>query len=401
MLRKIMLAGMNVARLNFSHGTHEEHQHRIDQLKKVREELGLPVAILLDTKGPEVRTRRLEGEQVKLDEGKSIVLTVEDVPGTEERVSVTFAHLPNYLQKGNTILLDDGLIELVVQSVTTTEVHCTIITGGVLGNNKSINVPGVSIDMPFLSDKDRGDILFGIENDVDYVALSFVRSAQDVREARRYIQAQGNYSIELIAKIENTEGVKNINEIIRASEGVMVARGDMGVEIPFEELPNVQKSIISACCQLGKKVITATQMLDSMIHNPRPTRAEITDVANAIYDGTTAIMLSGETAIGSYPLRSVETMSRIAEETERHIDYESLQTSISAAMSVEVSTANAISNATCKVAQGLSASAILAVTLSGSSANAISKFRPATPIIAVTHAFDQNVPNNVYLDHVG
>ena len=388
MLRKMMLAGMNVARLNFSHGEYEDHKTKINRIKKLRAELDLPVAILLDTKGPEIRTGKLESGPVELVTGSEIVLTTEEILGNEKRVSVTYNNLPKNLAKGNTLMLDDGLIELMVKDISGTEITCEIITGETLKNSKSLNVPGVSIDMTYLSEKDKSDILFGIENDVDFVALSFVRSAQDVKDVRWFMQTQGSHNIDLIAKIENREGVNNIEEIIRVSDGIMIARGDMGVEIPFEELPHIQKDIIVSCVGAGKKVITATQMLESMQHHPRPTRAEITDVANAIYDGTSAIMLSGETASGGYPLKSLQTMSKIAEETESHIDYRYFymraDRRADRRKKADAGITDAISDATCRAAQELSAAAIVAVTLNGSSARMISKCRPATPIIAVT-----------------
>jgi len=379
----MMLAGMNVARLNFSHGTQEEHGKQIAVLKKLRKELGLPVAILLDTKGPEIRTGKLANDAAELITGKEIILTTEEITGTAERVSVNYEHLPRNLSRGNTIMIDDGLIELRVKDVMQTEITCDIVVGATLKNNKSVNVPSVSIDMPYINDRDKSDILFGAENDVDFFALSFVRTAKDVKDVRRLLHSNGSYNIELISKIENAEGVDNIIDIINVSDGIMVARGDMAVEIPFEELPRVQKDIIKDCYSAGKKVITATQMLESMIGNARPTRAEITDVANAIYDGTSAIMLSGETAIGKYPLRALETMAKIAGTTESHIDYRSNRARRSDNR-MEVNITNAMSDATCRAAQDLNAAAIVAVTLRGSSARMISRFRPETPIIAVT-----------------
>ena len=382
MLKKMMLAGMNVARLNFSHGTHEQHQEKIDKLKKLRKELNLPVAILLDTKGPEIRTGKLENDEVELVAGNEVTLTTEEIVGNEKRISVTYKNLPRNLSKGNTLMLDDGLIELSVKEITETEITCNIISGETLKNSKSLNVPGVAIDMPFISGQDESDILFGIKNDVDFIALSFVRTPQDIKDVRRLLHTNGCYNTELISKIENTEGVRNIAEIISVSDGIMIARGDMGVEIPFEELPHIQKDIIKRCYSTGKKVITATQMLESMIHHPRPTRAEITDVANAIYDRTSAIMLSGETASGAYPLKSLETMAKIAEKTESNIDYSAFERRTLARGKNSVGITDAISDATCKAAQALGASAIVVVTLSGQSARMISKFRPEIPIIA-------------------
>jgi len=384
MLRKMMLEGMNVARLNFSHGTHEDHKEKSDMIKRIRKELDLPVAILLDTKGPEIRTGKLENGTAELKAGHEVVLTTEEIIGNAKRVSVTYKNLPRNLSAGNTLMVDDGLIELKVKEVAGTKIKCEIISGETLKDSKSINVPGIAIDMPYMSDKDKGDIQFAVENDLDFIALSFVRTAQDVKDVRRFLHAHGSYNIELISKIENTEGVKNINEIINFSDGIMVARGDMGVEIPFEELPHLQKTIIRKCYSAGKRVITATQMLESMIHHPRPTRAEITDVANAIYDGTSAIMLSGETAAGAYPLKSLETMSKIAEKTEANIDYKTYGEKIGSLKLLDSNISNAISDATCRAAQDLGAAAIVAVTLSGNSARMISRFRPNTPIIAVS-----------------
>ena len=384
MLEKMILSGMNVARINFSHGTHEEHIPKIDKIKKIRKKLNMPVGIMLDTKGPEIRTGKLEKAPVTLMPGNEFILTTKETPGDDKKVSITYEHLPKNLAKGNSLMIDDGLIELVVKELTDTEIICDIIAGGELGNRKSVNVPGVSIDMPYISEADKNDLLCGIENDVDFIALSFVRTAQDVKAVRRFLQTNGCFNIELISKIENREGVENIVDIINVSDGIMVARGDMGVEIPFEELPRLQKDIIKNCYSAGKKVITATQMLESMIHNARPTRAEITDVANAIYDGTSALMLSGETAVGANPLKSLETMSKIAEKTESHIDYKNFFKKAGINENFKANITNAISDATCRAAQDLDAAAIVAVTLSGNSARMISKFRPATPIIAVT-----------------
>ena len=383
-LSKMMLAGMNVARLNFSHNTHEYHKEKINRIKKLRKELDLPVAIMLDTKGPEIRTGKLEKGSAELTAGNEIILTTEPVTGDEKRVSVTYENLPRNLKNGATLMIDDGLIELTVKKVDETEIICDIVSGGTLGNSKSVNVPGITLDMPYMSEKDKNDLLFGIENDVDFIALSFVRNTQDIKDVRRFLNSHGSYNIELIAKIENTEGVKHISDIINISDGIMVARGDMAVEVPFEELPHLQKMIITECYAAGKKVITATELLDSMIRHPRPTRAEITDIANAIYDGTSAIMLSGETAIGAYPLKSLETMSKIAEKTESCIDYKSYGDTVVPLKRLEANITNAISNATCRAAQDLGAAAIVTVTLSGNCARKISRFRPDTPIIAVT-----------------
>jgi len=383
MLRQMMLGGMNVARLNFSHGSHEKHKKKMDRIKKLRKALKLPVAIMLDTKGPEIRTGELEDGSVELIAGNEVVLTTRSVLGTESLISVSYENLPANLKKDDTIMLDDGLIELKVKDISETDITCEVISGEILKDRKSLNVPGISLDMPYISEADKKDILFGIKNDVDFIALSFVRTPQDVKDVRWLLQSHESYNIRLISKIENAEGVKNITEIIRVSDGIMVARGDMAVEIPFVELPHIQKDIIKECYTMGKMVITATQMLESMIIHARPTRAEITDVANAIYDRTSAIMLSGETASGAYPLKSLETMSRIAEESESNIDYNFFERRTDAEK-FGLNITNAISDATCKAAQALGAKAIVAVTLSGQSAKMISKFRPQIPIIAFT-----------------
>ena len=381
-LMELFRNGMDVARLNFSHGSHEEHLKRILQFRKIREELGVPTALLLDTKGPEVRIRQFENGYVDLKEGDIFTFTTEERAGNREGVSITYSGLPSDLNRGDTILLDDGLIEFKVQSLTDKEVVCQVRNGGRLENNKSINVPGVYIALPFVSERDRSDLLFGIENDFDFIAASFVRRADDVKDLRKILEENSAQHIKIIAKIENRDGVNNIDEIIQVSDGVMVARGDMGVEIPFEELPAIQKKIIKKCYVAGKPVITATQMLDSMIRNPRPTRAEITDVANAIYDNTSAIMLSGETSVGKYPLEAFLTMSKIAIEAEKNINYVKRFLDIDITMSRNVT--NAISHATCETAHSLDATAIISVTKSGHTARMVSKYRPACPIIAMT-----------------
>jgi pyruvate kinase len=383
-LRRMIIAGMNVARFNFSHASHEYHREKMNRVKKLRDELGIPVAILLDTRGPEIRTGKLENGEAELIEGETIVLTTEEILGNEKRVSVTYENLPANLSKGDAVMVDDGQIELMVKDIQGTEIICEIIAGEILKNSKGINIPDVAIDMPFMNEKDKNDILFGIENDVDFIALSFVRDQQDVKDVRRLLNSHGNYNIEIISKIENTEGVKNIEEIINVSDGIMVARGDLAIEVPLEELPYLQKKIITSCYSAGKKVITATHMLESMIKHPRPTRAEITDIANAIYDGTSALMLSGETSAGAYPLKSLQTMIKIAEKTESYIDYKTYSEKIDPLKRLEVTISNAISDATCRAAHDLDAAAIVAVTMTGSSARRISRFRPASPIIAVT-----------------
>ncbi|KAI4453463.1 pyruvate kinase [Holotrichia oblita] len=384
MIGKMILAGMNVARLNFSHGTHESHKAVIERIKKVRAKLSMPVGILLDTKGPEIRTKELPGGSAELIEGEEFTLSCGLKSEEKNGVAVTLKNLYEHLKPGDTVLLDDGLIELKVKDIAGENIICSIVSGGILGNHKGINLPGISFDMPYMNEKDKNDILFGIENDVDFIALSFVRTVEDIETVQKFLRAYRCYDIELIAKIENMQGVKNIDSIINASNGIMVARGDMGVEIPFEELPHIQKTIIKACYSAGKKVITATQMLESMVSKPRPTRAEITDVANAIYDGTSALMLSGETAMGNYPLKAVETMVKIAEKTESDIDYETYMSKESSLVNLAANIPNAISHATCTTARDLKAAAILAVTLSGKGARYISRFRPAVPIIAVT-----------------
>ena len=380
-LKKLVRAGMSVARLNMSHGSYEEHTKRMDMVKQVRKELGLPVAILLDTRGPEIRIKTFENGVVELIEGEKFTLTTEEIVGTEKIVSVTYLDMPKHLKKGDTVLLNDGMIELVVDGVTENEVHCTVVNGGELTNRKSINLPGIEIDMPYLSDSDRADIEFAVKSDADYIALSFVRSADDVRQVKNLIALLGGENIQLISKIENRQGVDNATAILALSDGIMVARGDMGVEIPFEELPFIQKELIKTCYRNGKKVITATQMLESMIHNPRPTRAEISDVANAIYDGTSAIMLSGETAVGKYPVEAVKTMAKIAEKTEGNINY---KTRFERHDQPITNITDAVSHSTCAAAFDLGAKAIITVSQSGYTARKVSRFRPECVIIAAT-----------------
>ncbi len=323
-LRDLMLRGMNVARLNFSHGTHEDHLVRMNAVKKMREELDLPIAIMLDTKGPEIRVKTFKDGCAELVTGGRYILTTDDVEGDAERVGITYPALPDELKIGSRILIDDGLIELEVQSIKKPDIICKVINGGLLRNRKSINLPDTHIEMPYMNDSDKSDIVFGVEQGVDFIAASFVRNAFDVLEIRKILEDCGGDDIMIIAKIENREGVNNIDEIMNVADGVMVARGDMGVEIAMEELPRIQKTLIKKCCAAGKISITATQMLESMIVNPRPTRAEVTDIANAIYDGTSAIMLSGETAAGKHPVEAVATMAKIAKTTEESIDYKTL-----------------------------------------------------------------------------
>ena len=381
-LKDLMLAGMDVARLNFSHGTHEEALERINLIKKVREELDIPVAILLDTKGPEVRVKNFKKGKVQLKEGQKFTLCTDDVEGDETQVSITYSNLPNDVKVGNRILIDDGLIEMEVLSVKGTRILCQVKNGGVVSDKKGVNIPNVSLSMPYMSQKDMDDILFGIREDVDFIAASFVRTADDIKEIKNLLQNNGGRNIRIIAKIENAEGVQNIDDIVRETHGIMIARGDMGVEIDMQDLPVIQKRLIKKTYRAGKVVITATQMLDSMIRNPRPTRAETTDVANAIYDGTSAIMLSGETAIGKYPVETVKTMASIAERTENDIDYVKRLDRMNFDSRMDVT--NAISHATCTTAHDLHAAAIIALTYSGGTAMQLSRFRPSCPIIAPT-----------------
>ncbi len=383
MLKQMISAGMNVARLNFSHGDFEEHGARIRNIRAACRELGNhSVAILLDTKGPEIRTGKLREEPIELIQDHRITLTTEEILGDVDRLSVTYRSLPNDVRAGSTILVDDGLVELQVESVRGTEIHCRIVNGGTLKSKKGINVPGVKISLPGITDKDRSDIIFGIEQGIDFIAASFVRKAADVLEIRELLERHQAKHIQIISKIENREGVENLDEILEVSDGLMVARGDLGVEIPAEEVPLVQKRMIHQCNLVGKPVITATQMLDSMQRNPRPTRAEASDVANAIFDGTDAIMLSGETAAGKYPLESVMTMSRIAERAETALPYREILARQSRAQQVSVT--EAISQAVANSALDLDAKAIITATESGYTARMVSKYRPKAPIFAVT-----------------
>ena len=377
-IKKLILAGMNVARLNFSHGSYEEQGNKFHMIQEASKELGIPVAILQDTKGPEIRLRDFTNGKEELKAGQKFILTTEEIEGTDEMVSITYKQLPNDVEEGMAILLDDGLIELRVDSITDTDIECTVINGGFVSNKKGVNVPGAELSMPFISDVDREDILFGIKMGFDFLACSFVRSKDDILEVRKILDEHGAKT-KVIAKIENMQGIRNLAEILEVSDGIMVARGDMGVEIPLEEVPVIQKKMIKKAIEAGKQVITATQMLESMTKNPRPTRAETTDVANAIYDGTTAIMLSGETANGQYPVEAVETMTKIAQRAELDIDY------INRFQRQEmhgVDVTNAISHATCTTAMDLKASAIITVTMSGFTAEMIARYKPNCPIIA-------------------
>ena len=374
-------AGMNVARLNFSHGTHEEHLARIEMIKSVREELDLPIAIMLDTKGPEYRIGTFREGKIHLSEGQAFTFTTEKVEGDENRVSVSYSHLAEEMAKGDTILVNNGILIFRVEDVSGSEIHCTCLAGGEMSNRKSMSFPGKVIHQTYLSEQDKSDILFGAENGVDFIACSFVSVRQDLIDVKDFLHSNGYSDIELIAKIENQSGYDNIEDICKDCDGIMVARGDMGVEIAFEKLPAIQKDLIKKCSMLGKRVITATEMLESMIHNPRPTRAEASDVANAVYDGTSAIMLSGETAAGDYPVEAVSTMARIAEVTENNIDY------------IEMFRKNdflirndndAISHATCGMAIDVNAKGIVACTLSGMTARMVSRFRSPVDIIGLT-----------------
>ncbi len=381
-LRRLMMNGMNVARVNMSHGTHADQKVRIDAVKKLREELDLPVAILLDTKGPEIRTGNFSEGPVTLEAGQTFILTTEDVDGDSNRCSVTFKSLPQEISPETRILIDDGLIELRVQKCTATEVFCTVINGGTVSSHKGINIPNVKLSLPFISEQDKADIAFGVEQDIDFIAASFTRNANDIMLLRKELKRHNCDNIRICAKIENHEGIDNIDEIIKVSDSIMVARGDLGVEIPLEEIPILQKKIIQKVYEAGKQAITATQMLDSMMKNPRPTRAETTDVANAIYDGTSAIMLSGETAAGLYPVEAVKTMAKIALATEGDIDYVDKFRKRDIAERPDVT--SAISHATCTTAHDLGAAAILTVSKTGTTARMISKYRPECPIICGT-----------------
>lgn len=382
-LRKLIENGMDVARFNFSHGTHEEQKRRMDLLKEVREETGIPVAILLDTKGPEIRTGVLENEEsVTLEEGQSFIFTTEEVVGNRERVSITYAGLAKDVSEGGRILVDDGLLEFAVEKVTDTEIICRVISGGVLGMRKGVNVPNVKVQLPAITDKDKQDILFGIEQGVDFIAASFIRSGDAIVEIKDFLKENGADKIQVIAKIENEEGLVNADAIIEASDGVMVARGDLGVEIPAKEVPYVQKQLIRKCNEKYKPVITATQMLDSMIRNPRPTRAEVTDVANAIYDGTDVIMLSGETAAGKYPVEALKMMCELAEAAEEHlVTDETLETR---KMFETHNVSTSVGIASVITAKQLGAKFIVTPSVSGQTTRLVSKLHPKTPVIGMS-----------------
>lgn len=380
-IEKMCKAGMNVARLNFSHNTHEDHAERIATIKKVREKLNLPIAILLDTKGPEYRIKTFKNEKIFLNAGENFTFTSEEIDGDEQRVSVNYKDLPKEMNKGDIILLNNGLLSFEVTDCTETEVNTKVLIGGELSNRKSMSFPNKTLKQIYLSEQDKADILFGLEHDIDFIACSFVSCKQDLIDVKEFLKANGAPDIDIIAKIENRSGVDNIEEICEECDGIMIARGDMGVEIPFEELPYIQKKLITKCRLLGKRVITATEMLESMIHNPRPTRAEISDVANAVYDGTSAIMLSGETAAGQYPVEAVETMALIAKSTEDNIHYAKRFRNRDFQIK---NTVDAISHATCGMAIDIDASAIVVCSLSGMTARMVSRFRPHVNIIGFT-----------------
>ena len=382
-MREMLEAGMNVARLNFSHGTHEEHRKTIETFRRVRDEQDRPAAILLDTKGPEIRLGDFENGSEILEEGDEFTLTSEECLGTKERVSTTYKALPSQVSLGTSILIDDGRVRLRVASTTEDEVRCIVVNGGKVSNRKGVNIPNQSLDLEYISEADRQDILFGIEMDVDYVAASFVRSGADVKVLRSLLNENGGDRIKIISKIENTEGIENFKEILALSDGIMIARGDMGVEVDFEKLPGIQKKFIKECCKAGKTVITATQMLESMTHSPAPTRAEITDVANAVFDGTSAVMLSGESAAGDYPVETVKAMAKIVSQAEEDAE------EVNQYKFLEVETndrdvSNAMGHAACTTAHDIKASAIVAITTSGYTAEMMAKYKPVEPIIAAT-----------------
>ncbi|NLJ95405.1 MAG: pyruvate kinase [Clostridiaceae bacterium] len=381
-LREMILSGMNVARLNFSHGTHEDHLVLVNLIKKVRKELGVPVGILLDTKGPEIRTKLFKDNQAELITGEEVTILHEDVLGDSTKFSVTYKDIANDLKVGSTILIDDGLISLKVREIKGKDLVCTVTNGGVISNNKSINLPGVALNLPSLTAQDEADIKFAVENEIDFIAGSFIRKAADVLAIRRILKSENCETIDIIAKIENQEGVNNFENILQVSDGVMVARGDLGVEIPEYEVPTIQKQLIRSAFQSGKISITATEMLDSMIRNPRPTRAEVSDVANAVIDGTSAIMLSGETAMGKYPVESLRTMVKIASHTENKQDYWAAFKQMDFDVSKNV--ADAVSHACCSAAYELDAKAIVAISHSGRTARLVSRFRPSCPIVTLT-----------------
>lgn len=383
MIEKMVRAGMNVARLNFSHGTHEAHGEVIERLKEVRDRLGVPLAILLDTKGPEIRLGKFKDGSAVLETDSTFTLETAECEGDSTHAYITYTALPKQVEPGVRILLDDGAIELNVQETTAASVVCKVIAGGVIKDGKGVNVPNVHLEMQYLSAKDKSDLLFGIEQDVDFIAASFVRTKEDIIGMRKFVDYNGGHKIKIISKIENIEGIENFDEILKYSDGIMVARGDMGVEVDFERLPGIQKRFIKKCYQAGKMVITATQMLESMIEHPTPTRAEISDVANAVFDGTSAVMLSGETAIGKYPLRAVRAMAKIAEQAE----HDAFDSDVFGSIKYDIDYSDvtgALCDAACTTASDIKAKAIVTLTTTGKSARRMSKFRPAQPIVAAT-----------------
>ena len=373
-------AGLNVARLNFSHGTHEEHQQKFDMIHKVRKALGLPIAIMLDTKGPEYRICTFKNKKILLQDGDAFTFTTRQVEGDGTIVGVSYAGLANDLSVGDTVLVNNGLVIFTVERIEGTEIHCRVVVGGELSDRKSMSFPHKVLEQVYLSEQDKDDLLFGIRNGIDFVAASFVSRRQDVLDVRNFLDANGGQDIEIIAKIENQTGIDNVEEICEVCSGIMIGRGDLGVEVPFAELPAIQKYLITKCRLLGKRVITATEMLESMIHNPRPTRAEISDVANAVYDGTSAVMLSGESAAGKYPVKTVQTMAEIVEETEKHIDYETLFRKEEFQIKNMV---DAISHATCCMACDIGAKTIVVSSLSGATVRMVSRFRAPTDIVGM------------------
>lgn len=373
-------AGLNVARLNFSHGTHEEHKQKLDMIKRVREELGLPIAIMLDTKGPEYRIKTFKNGEIMLHDGDDFTFTTREVEGDETIVSVSYSDLARDLEVGDTILVNNGLVIFRVTSIDGDDIHCTVVVGGKLSNRKSMSFPGKVLKQEFLSEQDKSDLLFGIENGLDFVAASFVSCRKDVADMKAFLKENGGENIDIIAKIENQSGIDNIEDICSECEGIMIGRGDLGVEVPYTELPAIQKYLITKCRLLGKRVITATEMLESMIYNPRPTRAEISDVANAVYDGSSAIMLSGESAAGKYPVQTVQTMASIAEETEKHIDY--VKRFKNTGFKIK-NLRDAISHATCGMAIDINAKAIVVSSLSGTTVRMVSRFRMPIDIVGI------------------
>lgn len=392
-LTELIKSGLDIARLNFSHGDYEEQLNRMVLIKELRKELNIPIAILLDTKGPEIRTGIFENDSATFETGDEIILTMKDVIGNNKLVSITYKNLANDVKTGDIILIDDGIIELKVESIKDDEIYCRVISGGIVSNRRGVNVPGVSINLPPITQKDKEDIIFGIKHGVDFIAASFVRTADAVNEIRSILKEHDGEHIQIIAKIENQEGVNNLDAIIETADGIMVARGDLGVEIPTEKIPLLQKKIIKKCNEACKPVITATHMLDSMIRNPIPTRAEVTDVANAIYDGTDAIMLSGETAMGKHPLETLKTMVKIALATEETLDY-SLMLKVRKMASTK-NIANAVSFSSCATALNLNAKVIISATISGFTARMVSRFRPKAPIIGISP--DKNVQRKMQI----